>query len=110
MTTKPKSPTEAAVEALEKAADMIESEYCSHNGTHAADNESCYADFIYKALALLRTPARPLRELIGIESAAARMFEQLNFYRKQGSFENYAQSYIEAELKAFAIHKPAETI
>ena len=36
--------------ALVQAAKLIESEYCSHDGPHAADNPTCYADFIYAAL------------------------------------------------------------
>ena len=38
-----------ALEALVQAEDMIVGEFCSHSGSHDS-SESCYADFIYKAL------------------------------------------------------------
>jgi hypothetical protein len=43
--------------ALEKAADMIESEYCSHRWPHGAGVKHCYSAFIYEALAA--APAAP---------------------------------------------------
>lgn len=46
----PSSKVKNLIEAAIKAKDMIESEYCSHDGPHASDNPKCYSDFLHKAL------------------------------------------------------------
>ena len=39
------------LEALRKAADLVSSEYCSHDGDCGPDIEECYAREIYQAIA-----------------------------------------------------------
>lgn len=51
----------ALIEALEKAADMITSEYCSHNGECSATEKACYAQFCYTAIALAQVEGKETR-------------------------------------------------
>lgn len=46
----PEPKLEQVREALLKARDMIESEYCSHPTPHGRDEKRCYSSFIYAAL------------------------------------------------------------